>query len=187
VSEYNVILTGPPGSGKGTQAARLAQKLGIPKVSTGDMLREAVVSGSPLGQRVKSIMERGNLVPDDLVIELVKERLGKGDVSRGFILDGFPRTLDQAVALDALLAGLRREPVIVVTLDVPDEEIFRRIRSRGEGRADDKDDSVVQRRLDVYRSDTAPILDHYREHLVRVHGVGSMEEIQTAILEALGA
>jgi adenylate kinase len=186
VSEYNVILTGPPGSGKGTQGALLAQKLGVPKVSTGDMLREAVISGSELGQRVKGIMERGELVPDSVVIELVKQRLGQGDARTGFILDGFPRTRDQARALDALLASLRREAPVVVALEAPDAELVQRILGRGEGRSDDTRE-VVERRLEVYRNETASVLDHYKDSLIRVHGVGSIEDIQTAILEALGA
>jgi adenylate kinase len=185
VTEHNVILTGPPGSGKGTQAVRLAQKLGIPKVSTGDMLREAVVSGSPLGQKVKGITERGELVPDATVVELVKERLRKSDARRGFILDGFPRTREQARALDELIRSLGRETPVVVALEVPDDELVKRIRGRGEGRADDTEE-VLLRRLEVYRSETAPVLQHYRDQLIRVHGVGSVDEIQTAILEALG-
>jgi adenylate kinase len=186
VTEYNVILAGPPGSGKGTQAVRLSQKLGIPKVSTGDMLREAVASGTPLGQAAKGLMERGELVPDSMVIELVKERLSRSDARRGFVLDGFPRTRAQAGALDGLLASLRREPPVVVALEVPDPELVQRILGRGEGRPDDTE-AVVQRRLEVYRRDTAPVLDHYRNSLIRVHGVGSIDDIQTAILEALGA
>jgi adenylate kinase len=184
--QYNLILTGPPGSGKGTQAVRLAEKLGVPKVSTGDMLREAVASGSELGLRVKGIMERGELVPDSVVIDLVKERLTRPDARRGFILDGFPRNGEQARILDAWLSGQGREASIVVALDVPDAELLRRILSRGEGRSDDTEETV-SRRLAVYRSETAPLLDHYRDALIRVDGVGGIEDIQMAILDALGA
>jgi adenylate kinase len=150
------------------------------------MLREAVISGSELGRRVKGIMERGELVPDSVVIELVKQRLGQGDARDGFILDGFPRTCEQARALDTLLESLRRQPPVAVALEAPDAELVQRILGRGEGRSDDTE-AVVQRRLQVYRSETASVLEHYRDALIRVHGVGSIEDIQTAILEALGA
>jgi adenylate kinase len=186
VTRHDLILTGPPGSGKGTQAARLATQLGIPKISTGDMLRDAAASGRPPGSEVKGIMARGELVPDSMVADLVRERLGRGDTEKGFILDGFPRTQEQAKTLDALLRGLGRAVSAVVVLEVPDEELVRRILTRGEGRADDEE-SVVRRRLAVYRAQTEPVLEHYDSALVRVHGVGLVEEIQTAILEALGA
>ena len=185
-ARLDVILTGPPGSGKGTQAALLADKLGIAKVSTGDILREAVSSGSELGRKVQGIMASGALVPDEVVVELVRERLSRSDAERGYILDGFPRTRGQAESLDGLLESLGRSRPGVVALDVPDEEIKRRILARGEGRADDHAE-VVERRLRVYRAETRPVLDHYKDSLIRVHGVGTVEEIQIAILEALGA
>jgi adenylate kinase len=186
VTRHDLVLTGPPGSGKGTQAVLLSAKLGIPKISTGDMLRAAAASGSVLGREVKGIMARGELVSDALVAELVSERLAAGDTEGGFILDGFPRTGEQARMLDALLGQLGRAVSAVIALEVPEEELKRRLLARGQGRADDSE-AAVPTRLAVYRAQTEPVLEHYRHALVRVHGVGSVEEIQTAILEALGA
>jgi len=183
--ERNLILTGPPGAGKGTQAARLASRLRIPQISTGDMLREAVASRSELGLRVEGIMKRGELVSDEIVIELVRDRLRRTDCKPGFILDGFPRTVAQARALDALLSELGREPMVVITLEVPKDELVKRILARGEGRADDNEETV-RRRLDVYETDTAPILEHYEDALVRIDGVGSMGDVESWIGEALG-
>jgi len=185
MSEWNLILTGPPGAGKGTQAVRLAERLGVPQISTGDMLREAVASGSELGKRVEGIMSRGELVSDAIVIELVEERLGRADCKTGFILDGFPRTVGQAEVLDQLLSNLGRKAITAVALDVPHEELVKRILARGEGRADDNEETV-RKRLEVYEAETAPILDHYRNGLIRVHGVGGIDEVEGWIGEALG-
>ena len=134
--EMNLILMGPPGSGKGTQAKRLVEKFGIPQISTGDILREAVASGSPIGLRAKAIMEKGELVPDEVVIEIVRARLGRADCESGFVLDGFPRTRKQAAALDQILADHGRERARVLALCVADLELRNRILARGEGRAD---------------------------------------------------
>ena len=183
--QMNLILMGPPGSGKGTQAKRLVEKFGIPQISTGDILREAVASGSPVGRRAKAIMDKGELVPDEVVIEIVRERLARVDCKPGFILDGFPRTRAQAQALDGILADQGREKVRVVALTVADDELRRRILARGEGRADDTEETV-KKRLDVYRRDTQPVLDHYAAQSVRVDGIGSMDEITARILKALG-
>jgi adenylate kinase len=184
VSELNLILTGPPGAGKGTQAERLAARCGIPQISTGNMLREAVASGSELGERVKGIMDRGELVPNEVVIALVRERLARDDCAPGFILDGFPRTSDQAKVLDEILCEFVREPVRVVCLDVAEQELVDRILSRGEGRADDNEETV-RRRLEVYRTETAPVLDHYAAALARIDGVGSFDQIADRIGRAL--
>lgn len=184
MSELNLILTGPPGAGKGTQAQRLAKRLGIPQVATGDMLRQAVASGSELGRRVEQILARGDLVPDALVIELVDERLARPDAAAGFILDGFPRTRAQAEALDALLARAGRAPVRVIAVEVPEDELTRRILTRGEGRADDNAETVANR-LAVYRRETAPLLDHYAASLIRIDGVGSMDEVERRIADSL--
>lgn len=184
MSELNLILTGPPGAGKGTQAERLAARCGIPQISTGEMLRGAVASGSELGRRVAGILEAGELVPDGTVIELVRERLERPDAKSGFILDGFPRTGAQAEALDALLEETGRDPVRVLCLAVPERELVRRLLSRGEGRADDTEETV-HNRLEVYRRETAPMLDHYAESVLRLDGTGTMDEIEARIAAAL--
>jgi len=178
-----VVFLGPPGAGKGTQAARLAAKYGLPHISTGDMLREAVAAGSELGQRVEAIMASGELVPDDVMLDVVEERLGKPDCSGGAVLDGYPRTRGQAETLDPLAQKVGLGSVsLVLMLDVPEEELVRRISGRraettGE-RSDDRDD-VVRERLRVYRRDTEPLIDYYRAHgaLEEVDGVGTVEEV----------
>ena len=185
MSELNLILTGPPGAGKGTQAQRLAERCGIPQISTGDMLRAAVAQGSELGKKVKDLLDAGELVPDDVVCALVRERLAQADTRAGFILDGFPRTGAQARELDAILRELGREPLRVVCLEVPEAELVRRLLSRGEGRADDNEETV-RNRLGIYQRDTKPMLDHYAERVVRLDGTGSMDEIEARIAEALG-
>ncbi len=184
MSEQNLLLIGPPGAGKGTQAKRLAKHLGIPQIATGDILREAVASGSEIGKRAGAIMERGDLVPDELVIRIARERLAREDCRSGFVLDGFPRTTGQAEALDAILEEQGREPVRVVALVVSEEELVRRILSRGEGRADDNEESL-RNRLQVYKRETAPVLERYRSVLISINGTGEMEEISRAIVEAL--
>jgi adenylate kinase len=177
---------GPPGSGKGTQAKRLVEKFGIPQISTGDILREAVASGSPIGRRAKAIMDSGELVPDEVVIEIVRDRLARADCKPGFVLDGFPRTRAQAQALDKILVEQQREKARVIALTVADAELRRRILARGEGRADDNEEAV-KKRLEVYRRDTAPVLDHYAAQVAKIDGIGTMDEITSRILDALGA
>jgi len=184
--QYNLILMGPPGSGKGTQAKRLVERFGIPQISTGDILREAVASGSEIGKRAKAIMDRGDLVPDEVVIEIVRQRLARPDCKKGFVLDGFPRTRNQAKSLDAILADQGREPARVVALVVADDELRRRILARGEGRADDNE-AAVAKRLEVYRRDTEPVLAHYASAVKRIDGIGSMDEITARVVAALGA
>jgi len=183
--QLNLILTGPPGSGKGTQAKRLVERYGIPQISTGDILREAVKSGSEIGKRAKAIMDRGDLVPDEVVIEIVRQRFSRPDCKPGCVLDGFPRTKGQAVALDALLKDQGREPARVIALVVADDELRRRILARGEGRADDNEESV-KKRLEVYKRDTEPVLAHYGAAVARIDGVGSMDEITARITKAIG-
>jgi len=182
----NLILMGPPGSGKGTQAKRLVEKFGIPQISTGDILREAVASGSPIGLRAKAIMEKGDLVPDDVVIEIVRGRLGRADCKPGFVLDGFPRTQKQAVSLDQILLDHGRDPARVIVLLVADAELRGRILARGEGRADDTEETS-RKRLEVYRRDTQPVLDHYRAQVRQVDGIGSLDAVTARILDVLGA
>ena len=185
MSELNLILTGPPGAGKGTQAQRLMKRCGIPQISTGDMLRAAIASASDLGARVEDILAAGDLVPDEIVTALVRQRLEQADARLGFILDGFPRTEAQARALDTLLAESGREALRVLCLEVPEAELARRILSRGEGRDDDSEKAVLNR-LEVYRRETAPMLDHYATCVVRLSGTGSMDETEARIAEALG-
>ena len=185
-AELNLILMGPPGSGKGTQAVRLVEKFGIPQISTGDILREAVASGSPIGRRAKAIMDSGELVPDEVVIAIVRDRLARADCKPGFILDGFPRTRQQAVALDRILVEQERARVRVLELCVADEELRSRILGRGQGRADDTAETAAKR-LEVYRRDTQPVLDHYRGQVHSVDGIGTLDEVTARILRALGA
>lgn len=187
----NIILLGPPGAGKGTQAARLEEVHGVKQLSTGDMLRAAVASGSELGQQAKDIMDRGALMPDALMIDMISERIEQPDCTKGFILDGFPRTVAQAEALDALLArkGLRLDAVIEIKVD--EEALVGRIESRiaeAGGSSTRSDDNVetLRKRLEVYRQQTAPILPYYRDKgaLKTVDGMRSIEEVAQAI-EAL--
>jgi adenylate kinase len=183
--QFNLILMGPPGSGKGTQAKRLVERFGIPQISTGDILREAVASGSEIGKRAKAIMDRGDLVPDEVVIEIVRQRLTRPDCKKGFVLDGFPRTQPQAAALDKILVEQGREPARALALTVADDELRRRILSRDEGRADDNDEAVTKR-LAVYKRDTEPVLTHYAKQVKRIDGIGTMDEITARIERALG-
>ncbi|MEO0804015.1 MAG: adenylate kinase [Cyanobacteria bacterium J06642_2] len=154
-----VILLGPPGAGKGTQAAVLAETVRIPHISTGGILRQAVSKLTPLGKEAKRYIEAGELVPDELVVQLVEERLGQLDAQKGWILDGFPRNTSQASVLDALLERLGQQYDCAIDFAVPDRELVRRM--LGRGRKDDTE-SVIQRRLEVYREQTAPLLDYYR-------------------------
>jgi adenylate kinase len=183
-----LVLLGAPGSGKGTQAARLREHLQVPHISTGDLLRAAVAAGTPLGLKAKAVMEAGNLVSDDIVLGMLEERLGKDDARAGFVLDGYPRNLAQARALEQLLARLQQPVDIAVQLDVDTALLVERIAGRAalEGRADDTPESV-RNRLNVYNEQTAPVVDFYRQNgkLACVHGVGSMDEVFTRIVEAI--
>lgn len=179
-----VIFLGPPGCGKGTQAKLLGEKLGVPVISTGDMLRDAVRRGTDLGRRAKTIMDSGELVPDDVVVGLIRERIGAPDARRGFLLDGFPRTVEQARALDRLLAGNGTSLDGVLNLLVPEATLVERLLSRAasEGRSDDRPETVAER-LRVYREKTAPLVDHYRALgiLSDVDGSGEIAEIADRI------
>ena len=179
------MIMGPPGSGKGTQAARIAERRGIAHISTGDMLRAAMVAGSELGQRVKEVVDRGDLVPDELMLELVLDRLGQPDATAGFLLDGFPRTIAQAEALCAALEGERVLERIIL-LKVPEEILVARV--LGRGRVDDTEETI-RHRLRVYRESTRPVLDVLEGKVDRVDidGVGEIEEITARIEAALGA
>lgn len=182
-----LLLMGPPGAGKGTQAARLADLRGLRKLSTGDMLRAHVARGSELGQKAESIMKAGDLVPDDLIVAMVRSELEEmGEVR--VLFDGFPRTTGQAAALDGLLAEFGAGMDAVIVLDVPEDELVRRLvaRARDEGR-DDDDEETVRKRMGVYRDSTRPLVDFYeaRGVLTHVDGVGEVEEVTDRIRTAL--
>ena len=188
MSARRLLLLGPPGAGKGTQAARLVARLGIPQISTGDMLRAAVEHCTPVGLEAKAYMDRGDLVPDRVVIDVAGERLGRPDVGRGFILDGFPRTAAQARALDGLLERLGVGLERCIALIVEEEELVQRLleRARREGRSDDGG-STIRHRMRVYRDQTQPLVDYYRDRgvLAEVKGDGSIDEVAARIQEAL--
>ena len=184
----DVVFFGPPGSGKGTQASRLAASLGIPQISTGDLLRANVARGTELGKIAKPIMESGALVPDDLVTRMLKERLAEPDAAGGALFDGYPRTVPQAEALDGLLAESGRKVVAVLFIDVPDAPIIERLVKRAtlEGRADDTPETIAAR-LRVYREKTEPLAELYRSHGVfhRIDGDRPVESVAQDVLAAV--
>jgi len=184
-----LIFLGPPGAGKGTQAARVAERLGLKKISTGDILRAHVREGTELGKKVAPIMERGDLVPDELILAIIKEELKKLDTPR-VIFDGFPRTRAQAEALDRLLQELGLKVDAAVLLEVPTEELVQRLlkRAEKEGRADDNEETI-RRRLEVYQKETEPLIDYYarRGVLFTLQGTGPVDGITECILKVLGA
>ena len=183
-----LVLLGAPGSGKGTQAARLREHLQVPHISTGELLRAAVAAGTDLGRKAKAVMESGALVSDEIVLGMLEERLTAGDTGGGFILDGYPRNLAQANALDALLARLGQPVDIAVQLDDDAEKLVDRLagRAQAEGVADDSPDAV-RKRLAVYDEATAPVVDFYRTtgRLACVDGVGGMDDVFQRILVTL--
>ena len=183
-----LVLLGAPGSGKGTQATRLKEHLQVPHISTGDLLRAEVAAGSKLGLEAKGVMARGELVSDAILLGMLEDRFSRPDTANGFILDGYPRNLAQAAALDGLLGRLKQSFDYAVQLDVATELLVERIagRAKEEGRADDTPESV-RTRLQIYCDQTAPVIDYYRQHgqLTLVDGVGSLDEVFTRILEAI--
>lgn len=178
-----VLLLGPPGAGKGTQAVKLAEKLGIPQISTGELFRRNIEEGTKLGVEAKRYLDAGDLVPSDLTNELVDDRLNNPDAANGFILDGYPRSVEQAKALHEMLERRGTDIDAVLEFRVSEEVLLERL--KGRGRADDTDD-VILNRMKVYRDETAPLLEYYRDRLKTVDAVGTMDEVFARALRALG-
>jgi adenylate kinase len=186
----NVLLLGPQGSGKGTQAKRIAAEYGLPHVATGDMFRHAVRAQTELGRRVEPILARGELVPDELTVALIRERLEQDDAEHGFVLDGFPRNLAQAEALAELLTEIDRELDVVFEFQLADGVAMERMegRAREEGRSDDARPDVMRRRLEIYRRETQPLVEYYRArhgNVVGLHAGGTIDEVFAEVQETL--
>ena len=187
----NIVILGPPGAGKGTQGKLIAKDAGIPHINTGDIFRAECAAGTELGQKVNSIIDAGDLVPDELTTEIVRARLAQDDTARGFVLDGFPRTLTQAEALDRVLSEIDRgELSVVLDFELPDEMAGERLLGRAsvEGRSDDAPD-LVQHRLDVYHRQTEPLVEYYRARdlLVPIHADRSVEDVFAEVQQVLSA
>ncbi|KAA1248526.1 adenylate kinase [Mycobacterium simiae] len=178
-----VVLLGPPGAGKGTQAEKLAEKLGIPQISTGELFRRNIEQGTKLGIEARRYLNAGNLVPSELTNQLVDNRLDDSDAANGFILDGYPRSVEQATALHEMLQRRGTDIDAVLEFRVSEEVLLERL--KGRGRADDTDD-VILNRMKVYRDETAPLLEFYRGQLKTVDAVGTMDEVFARALQALG-
>ena len=178
-----VVLLGPPGAGKGTQAVKIAGELGVPQISTGDLFRHNISTGTPLGMEAKKYLDAGDLVPAALTNALVDDRLDDADVAGGFILDGFPRTVEQAEALHDMLQRRNLQLDAVLEFRVPEEELVARL--AGRGRADDTED-VIRNRFQVYRDETAPLLNYYAHELKTVDAVGNLDEVFHRALQSLG-
>jgi adenylate kinase len=177
-----LVLVGPPGAGKGTQATALSEKLDVPHISTGDLFRKNIAEETELGRRVKGILDSGKLVPDEITNQMLVERLEQPDTTDGFLLDGYPRNLGQAELLSKVLADSDQKLDAVVQLLVDEEALVERLLARG--RSDDNED-VIRHRLHVYQSETEPLLDYYRDQLVTVDGVGEIDEVTDRVLAAL--
>jgi len=178
-----VVLLGAPGAGKGTQAEKLAEKLGIPHISTGDLFRQNIGDGTELGMEAKRYLDAGDLVPSELTNRLVDDRLDHADAANGFVLDGYPRSVEQAQALHDMLERRALQLDAVVEFRVSQDELLQRL--KGRGRADDTDD-VILNRMKVYRDETAPLLEYYRDELKTVDAVGTVDEVFARALQALG-
>lgn len=177
-----VILVGPPGAGKGTQAVALSERLGIPHISTGDLFRGHVNEQTPLGKEAGRYLDAGELVPDSVTNEMVRERLAAEDAKAGFLLDGFPRNTAQADVLSGMLAEQGVTLDAVIQLQVSEDELVERLLSRG--RSDDTED-VIRRRQQVYESETAPLLEYYADRLITVSGIGSVDEVAARVMDSL--
>jgi adenylate kinase len=184
----NLLVLGPQGAGKGTQAKRISAEYGIPHISTGDMFRAAIAAGTEIGTQVEPILASGELVPDELTVALIRERLGEPDAAEGFVLDGFPRNLAQAEALDEMLASIGKSLDAILFFDIPDSVGIERAleRARLEGRDDDTPE-VIKRRLEIYHAETEPVVEHYRVtgKLVPLHANRSIDQVWAEIQEAL--
>ena len=180
-----LIILGPPGRGKGTQSVLVAEKLGLKHLSTGEILRKAVTVGTELGLKAKEVMDAGNLVSDEIMIGIIKEAISADDAKGGFILDGFPRTLKQAIELDSIMEELGYCDLKVINITLDDDELIRRM--LGRGRVDDTRETI-KNRLRVYREQTAPVREHYLQNsaVFDIYGIGSITEINARVLEVLG-
>jgi adenylate kinase len=188
---FNLILFGPPGSGKGTQSEKIVQRFGLKHLSTGDLLRKELADKTPLGLEAKNFIDKGQLVPDEVVIGMIDSCLDKHPEAKGFLFDGFPRTIAQAEALDKLLALKKTAISKVLALEVSEEELIKRLLKRGEtsGRTDDIDEEIIRKRFAVYKKDTAAVAGHYKElgKFESIKGEGSVEEIFDALSNAIEA
>lgn len=188
---FNLILFGPPGSGKGTQSEKIVKQFGLIHLSTGDLLRREIAEKTPLGQEASRFMEKGQLVPDEVVIGMIGSSLEKHAGAKGFLFDGFPRTVAQAEALDKLLALKRTAIRKVLALEVSEEELVKRLLKRGEtsSRPDDKDERIIRNRLQVYKNETEAVGEHYkqRDKLERIKGEGSVDQIFEALSNSIEA
>ncbi|WP_433523167.1 adenylate kinase [Nocardia pseudovaccinii] len=178
-----LVLLGPPGAGKGTQADLLSDKLGVPHISTGDLFRTNISAQTPLGREAQKYIDAGDLVPSDVTNRMVEARVAEPDAANGFVLDGYPRTVDQADALEKILADMDKKLDAVLCFVVPEETVVGRMMARG--RNDDNED-VIRNRLRVYREETEPLLEHYDGLVVSVDGVGEIDEVNVRALHALG-
>lgn len=186
---FNLILFGPPGSGKGTQSDRLVEKYGLIHLSTGNLLREEIANKTPLGIEAKKFIDNGQLVPDEVVIAMVDSFFDKHKDANGFLFDGFPRTVAQAQALDRLLALKKTDIAVVLALDVTEAELINRLLNRGKtsGRSDDSDENVIKKRFAVYTNETSPVADYYKKQrkFKSIQGEGSVDEINAALRQAI--
>jgi len=186
---FNLILFGPPGSGKGTQSDRLVEKYGLIHLSTGNLLREEIANKTPLGIEAKKFIDNGQLVPDEVVIGMVDSFFDKHKEAAGFLFDGFPRTVAQAQALDKLLALKKTDIATVIALDVTEEELVKRLLNRGKtsGRSDDSDELVIRKRFSVYTNETSPVAEYYKKakKFKSIPGEGSVDEINAALRQAI--